>query len=236
MLHPSRRAVLTGSALVGVVAIALPTLAASNAQPANKAVAAASTVETFSVNDSKEIMRATVKTSKPTDLLMSVSLECSILTDLLITGGPEVASDTASAQGKVRVWLERAGEIVPIVSTSGEANGPAPEKGTDKDKVTFCDRTHTRTVTNAEDGDGIDSDRDYQLTKSANAFNWVLLNAGSGTQDIVVMAEFTTVASAGDVDEEGEPVPNTASASEAKVGNRTFTIEPTKMANNAEVS
>ena len=229
MLNLSRRAVLTGGALLGTVAIALPTLAATGdngGTPANKAVAAGAKEEVVGPDAEVTILSAKLKTSKPTDLIMAVSLECSILTNVVINGGPTVSEDTALAEGNVKVWVELDGKIVPIQAISAPPqDGATPPAGDESDKVTFCDRLHERTVTDAEDGeDGIDSSRDYQRTKSANAFNWLRLNAGSGDHLVEVKATLTTNAV-------GE-----GSGAEAIIGNRTLIIEPTKLANAAIIS
>lgn len=225
MLTLSRRAVLTGSAFLGTVAIAVPVLAAGGGTPANKAVAAGSKTVVAAPGEEITILSANLKTSKPTDLILQVALECSILTDVVIEGGPDVAAETATAEGTVKVWVELDGAIVPITSTSTPPQDPAAqEPGDDSDKVTFCDRLHERTVTDREDpADGIDGSRDYQRTKSANAFNWLRLNAGSGEHLVEVKATLTTSADQG-------------SAAEAVIGNRTLVIEPTKLANDAVIA
>jgi hypothetical protein len=220
VLSLSRRAVV-GGALLGAAAVTVPVaLANANGTPADKAVAAASKVETIRNGGVVELMSATFRSSKPSDLLLSVSAECSILTDVVIPGGG--TTFTEEARGTVKVWLEMDGHIVPITSSSTPPQDPAAqEPGDETDKVTFCDRLHRRTVTDRED-DNTDYSRDWLETKSANAFNWVRLNAGSGLHTIVVKAEMTTNAT-GD------------SMAEAYVGNRTLIIEPTKMANDAVV-
>jgi hypothetical protein len=222
MLNLSRRAVLTGGALLGTVAIALPTLAAGSGTPANKAVAAGAKTEVFAPGEEVTILSAALKTSKPTDLILQVALECSILTDVVIDGGPDVSQETSRAEGTVKVWVELDGKIVPIQSTSTPPqDAEAQPAGNDTDKVTFCDRLHERTVTDREDDtDGIDGSRDYQRTKSANAFNWLRLNAGSGEHTVVVKASLETSADQG-------------SSAQAVIGNRTLIIEPTKLANDA---
>ncbi len=80
----------------------------------------------------------------------------------------------------MRAWIEVDGQIVPIISQSSPPQSPPPP-GNQSDKVTFCNRVFNRTVQDAEDPqDGYDRSRDYIETKTANAFNWVRLNMGSG--------------------------------------------------------
>ena len=227
MLALSRRNVVTG-ALIGAVAVTVPVAVAQEGgggTPANKAVAAGSKAVVAAPGQEVPIMSTTFKTSKPTDLLIAVSLECSILTDVVITGGPEVTSAVSSAEGTVQVWAELDGNIVPIQDVSTPPQDPAASgTGNDNDKITFCDRLHRRTVTDSEEGeDGIDSSADYQRTKSANAFNWVRLNAGSGMHELVIKATLTIDATAG-------------SEAEAVIGNRTLVVEPTKLANAAIIA
>jgi hypothetical protein len=230
MLNKRTRTWVAAGIAAGVVGgyFASQGLAAGSGMPANKAVAAGSKVKSIAVNGVEQLMSATFKTSKPEDLLISVSAECSILTDVVIPGSPTGgATQTAKARGAVRIWVEFDGKIVPIedVSTPPQDPSAPSHTGTDADKVTFCDRLHERTVTDEEDAeDGIDGSRDYQDTKSANAFNWVRLNAGSGPHTLKVFGQFTTTATG--------PGSNAA----AYVGNRSLIIEPTKLANDAVIA
>lgn len=228
-MNKRTRAWVAAGLAVGVVGgyLASQGLAAGSGMPANKAVAAGSKVKSIAVNGVEELMSATFKTSKPEDLLISVSAECSILTDVVIPGSTEPgATQTASARGAVRIWVELDGKIVPIEDVSAPPQDPAANgNGTDADKVTFCDRLHQRTVTDREDPeDGVDESRDYIDTKAANAFNWVRLNAGSGAHTLKVFGQFTTSAV------------GAGSNAAAYVGNRSLVIEPTKLANDAVIA
>src|SRR4051794_31483570 len=76
MLTLSRRTVVAG-AMLGAAAIAIPVaMAGDGGIPANKAVAAGSKTEVFAPGDQVTLLTATFKTSKPEDLLMSLSMEC----------------------------------------------------------------------------------------------------------------------------------------------------------------
>lgn len=221
MLKLSRRTVVA-TGLVAAIAAAVPaTLAAttSSAQPANKAVAAGSHRVQSAPGQKLSLMSTTFKTSKPEDLLMTVSLECSILTALTTDND----NPSADAQSTARIWIEIDGKIVPIEDVSAPPQNPGAA-GSDADKITFCNREYSRTVTDDETpADGIDSDSDFIKTKSAHSFSWVALNAGSGTHTAVVYAELTTSAT------------QSAQAT-LDIGNRTFIVEPTKLANNAVIS
>jgi hypothetical protein len=218
-----RRPGMLRNALLGVLSLGLllnfvinPALATHT--PANKATAAGSKIVKAAPGTNVTLLTATLRTSSTKDLLLNVSLECSILTQLITNN----ENNEASARGAVRVWIEIDGNIVPIndVSAPGDST---PGVGEDSDKVTFCDREYKRTVTDAEDPeDGIDEIRDYIKTKAAHSFQWVSLNLGNGIHNVVVKADLT--------------VAQTDSATaEAYVGNRTLVIEPTAMANDVTV-
>jgi hypothetical protein len=228
MLTFSPRTVIAAG-LAGTMAIAIPAaLGSSSAQPADKAVAAAAKTAVMAPGTNETLLTATFKTSKPEDLLVSVSAECSILTNTVIHGGPSTATESASAGGRIRVWLELDGRVIPLQSTSEPPQDPSSQPtGDDSDKVTFCDQIHQRSVTDQEnDTDGTDGSTDYLRTKSAADFNWVILNAGAGgvTHTLVVKADLIL------------DTPTTDSSAEAVVGNRTLIVEPTKLANNAVIS
>lgn len=224
MLALSRRTVVLGSLALST-AVAVPvSLAATNGgggTPANKAVAAGSKRMVIGANQTETLLSATLRTSKPTDLLMTVSLECSILTQLITNN----ESNASSAAAGVRAWLEIDDKVVPIEDMSAPPQDPAANgNGTPiEDAVTFCDREYARTVTDQEDpADGIDQEDDYIKTKSSHAFTWVRLNAGSGIHKVELVAQFRNA------------VTGNATA-EAIIGNRTLVIEPTKLANDADV-
>lgn len=213
------KAALAGAAFAAVAAAGLVGTTFANHTPADKPFAAASKSMRTGPAPRIELLSATVKNSKPTDLVLQVSMECSIITDNVIIGSTVPgASESATTAGKVRAWIEVDGKIVPIVSTG------AGEAGDDSDKVTFCNRVFERTVQDTEDPqDGFDGSRDYIATKSANAFNWVRLNVGSGTHTIKLLGEFSQQASAG-------------STADAYIGTRSMIGIPGKFANDAVIS
>jgi hypothetical protein len=217
---------LVGLALLGTVAVAVPTTLAATGGgggvPANKAVAAGSRLQVIGANQTATLLTATFRTSKTEDLLLTASLECSILTALTTNND----NPTAMARSGVRAWLTLDGKVIPITDTSAPPQDPSASTAGDsaKDGVNFCDREYARTVTDQEDpADGIDQTSDYIRTKSAHAFSWVRLNAGSGIHTVALVAQFNNSQT------------DTGQA-EAIVGNRTLVIEPTKLANNAVIS
>lgn len=206
-------------ALVGVILASSQTVFATHT-PADKVVAAGSTVMTSAPGVNVTILTATLRTSKPTDLILNVNMECSILTRL--TTGPG-SSDSATATGDIRAWVEIDGQTVPINSMSSPPQNPPPPGNPFVDGVTFCNRTYSRSVTDTETlPDGTDTESDFIDTKSANSFTWLRLNMGSGIHSIVVKANLT----AGTV--------NDASA-RAFIGNRSLIVEPAKLANDATI-
>jgi hypothetical protein len=220
-----RTAVVTA---LGVVAAGAVITGASSAYgnhvPADKPFAAASKTVKFSPGERVPLLSTTVRNSKPTDLMLQVAMECSILTDNVIVGSDQPgAQESAMTEGTVRAWIEVDGQVVPIISQS-EASQPPPAPGDDTDKVTFCNRVFNRTVQDAEDPqDGYDRSRDYIETKSANSFNWVRLNMGSGTHEIVLYADLSHFAT-------------TQSSASAYVGNRSLIGLPGKFANDATIN
>lgn len=176
---------------------------------ANKYSVAGSGVEYFGptatdgpVAASTELMATSIKTSTTTDLIIQVTLECSIWTTVT-TVGNEISEATAT----VKVWVEVDGIPVPV---------SADDAMDDAGKVVFCDRTHRQSVQDLDDEDA--RFETYQRTRSANAFNWIAVDFGGGSvpHSVVVKAELSGDAS------------GTALA-QAGVGHRTLVVEPVKL-------
>lgn len=180
-------------------------------EPANKVSAAGSETELIRPanapgSNTVTILSERVKTSKPTDLILGVTAECSITTDVTTVG-----SDDETAFGAIRVWVEIDGNPVPV-----------SEEDTDQGRVVFCNRTYQR-VTSLGSDDENDSIRTFMQTRSANGFNWMALDVGSATHLIEVKAELTTAETAG-------------ADTIAVVGNRTLIVEPVKATNDEKVT
>ncbi len=224
--RPTRRDLSTGILIVLLAGVFVTQAlqAVATHQPANKPFAAASKTVRFSPGTDVPLLSATVKNSKPTDMILQVSLECSIITDNVIAGSTAPGgSESAVTTGTVRTWITVDGVIVPIISSSSPPQNPPPP-GDDTDKVTFCNRVFNRTVQDTENAqDGWDRSRDFIATKDANAFNWVRLNMGSGVHTIVLHGELTHSFSPG-------------SSASAFVGNRSMIGIPGKFANDAVIS
>jgi len=190
-----------------------PSLAST---PANKAVASGQKVVVAAPGENVTLMTAKFKTAAPEDAILNVSLECTILTALITNND----NNSATATSTITVWVEIDGKVVPIndVSSPGDHT---PGIGNDTDRVVFCNREYSRTVTDTEDPeDGIDQIDDYISTKSSHSFQWLVMNLGSATHTITVKANLVT---------------NTVGQAQATavVGNRTLIVEPTKLANDA---
>ncbi len=200
--------------------------AQANHLPADKPFAAASKVERFSEGARVPLLSATVRNAKPTDMILQVSMECSIITDNVISGTTVAgATQRAETNGTVRAWIEIDGQTVPIISQSSPPQQPGSTPPNDEgSKVTFCNRVFDRTVSDRESsGDGIDYSQDYIATKAANSFNWVRLNMGSGVHQIVLYGDLTHFATPG-------------STASAFVGNRSMIGQPGKFANDATIN
>ena len=237
--------VAAGLVAVGLLVTPLVARAGSTSQPANKAAASGRRTVVFAPNSLVELLRTVVRTSKPEDLILQISMECSILTSLVTDNN----NKSATTLGRVRVWVEMQDGplarpvIVPIADTSTSPQTPSTGGTKADDSVVFCDRTYHRTVTPLEPrGDDrlIDKQLDYIRTKSANAFNWLRLNAGSGLHTITVKADLTTTrpeCSGATTAPATSPVAlPTTTCSQAYVGNRTLIVEPTRTAVNALIS
>ena len=185
--------------------------AGADHEPANKVAAAGSQVEVMGPGEKVELLSERVKMSGPTDLILSATAECDILTELT-TGGD--SGNSAGAFGQVRMWITIDGRTVPVSTDDVSETG----------KVVFCNRAHNKTITDAEnDDDGTDEEYDMTQTRQANGFNWLAIDTGfayddpangNNILDIVLWAEFT------------EEATNNAVA-EALVGHRTLIAEPT---------
>jgi hypothetical protein len=208
------------------------TAAEADHQPADKVTASGSTIEVLRPEAPVAVLSSEFRTSSPTDLMLHVTMECSILTSVTTPGSDEPgAVSTGEAEGRIRVWLTFDSDdpevnIVPINSFSDNPQPDNPSSpGSDIDKVTFCNRHNRNTLTDMEDPlDGVDELEVYLNTKHANAFNWMYLNTGNGIHTIRVWAQY---------DEPTTATPG--SRADGYVGNRTLIVEPTKMSNHASV-
>ena len=175
-------------------------------QPADKVAAAGAAAKVFAPGSAVTLLEEAVKTSSPTDLILGVTAECVITTELTTVG-----NDAESAEGTVRIWVEVDGVPVPVSSDDAVETG----------KVTFCNQLEQRTTSMFDDANAtIDT---LNRSGAANAFQWLRLNMGNGVHTITVKADLVTSATEG-------------SSAMAAVGKRTLIIEPVKAANDETVT
>lgn len=179
----------------------------SNAQPADKMAASGSAVQFSKPGEVVTLLTGHMKTSSPEDAVITVSMECDILTSVTTVG-----NDDQSAFGQVLAWVEIDGHAVPVASDDNAA---------DAGQVVFCNRAHQQT-TSGFDVDKNATIKTFLQTRSANAFSWTALNLGSGDHTIELKTLLTQTAT------------NNAVA-QALVGKRTLVVEPVKLANNAVI-
>lgn len=188
--------------------------------PANKVAASGSSTEVVNAEQDTLLLSETVKINNPTDLIIGVSAECAILTQVTNSANGQ----TERAFGEVKIYVTINGKRVPVADNDA-----------DQGRVVFCNRAQeqqwTDTATGPDAGDDADDQlRQYLDTRTANSFSWMALNVGTeygGTQDnvhtIQVWADWDVAATANAV-------------AEAVVGNRTLILEPVKSAHRERVT
>jgi hypothetical protein len=196
-LNRNHLAALVAATLLAVPLVVAVTTDGSNA--ANKTAASGSTVEVLSTLAPATVLATTIKTSSPQDLIFSVTSECALWTTVETVG-----NDVSEAQAKVTVQVFFDGAPVPVSGAGDDGS------------VVFCDRLHRQTTTQFDDENA--TIKNYLATRSANAFNWLLPDVGSGVHTVEVRASFYTN-TVGD-----------GALAQAAVGHRTLIVEPTHLA------
>ena len=199
----------TGLAQSAAAQLATPTPTPTPSDPANKpAVAINRGAFTFAESgQTVRILREVVKTSKPTDLLLAVTAETSIITDVTTTG-----DDMQETDGAIRVFVTLNGQVIHPAGGAPGSQGH-PTQG-DTAEVVFANQGYRRETTLGLD-DTQDTIRTYLKTKHASAFNWAVLNAGSGTHVIEVWARY---------DEAESPNAHATGV----IGSRSLVVQPVK--------
>lgn len=221
----------TKAAAAGAIALALAggylaqgTYAAGI--PANKVAASGSGIEVVGPGADTLLLSETVKINNPTDLIIGVTAECAIITQVTNSANGE----TERAFGEVKIYVTIDGIPVKV----GE---------TDKDsgKVVFCNRAQAQqwsdkageTAANPTVDEDDDELRQYLNTRTANGFNWMALNVGttypgvdgdSNVHTIKVWADWDVQTTSADA------------LAEVRVGNRTLILEPVKSAHRETVT
>lgn len=212
--HPTTLLVaLTALALAIPLGIAAPFGDGGEPKAANKTAASGSDFTYLGTAASPlpetTILDALIKTSGPQDALIQVSLECSLLTDVYSTtldDHPEGYTAIGRAEAHVVVWVEVDG--VPLTVGGGDG------------RITFCDRVHQQELRDIDDDTGNFTIRQFQDTMSANAFNWIALDMGSGVHHVEVKATIEAANTEG-------------SFAQGGIGVRTLIVEPTRFAQGA---
>jgi hypothetical protein len=203
--------------------------------PANKVAASGSGIATLSATAGntieKAILTETVKINNPTDLIISATAECAILTQVTNSAGPSGSDPVSRATGQVVMYIKIDGKVVPVSSD----DTTDPQTGAKKGEVVFCNRVQEQQWTDSNDptkgnDDSGDKIRQYLNTRDANGFNWLALNVGTNypslTSDNVHTIELWarwTATTAGQA------------VAEAKGGKRTLVLEPVKAWNREAV-
>jgi hypothetical protein len=204
------------------LALAAPLVAAAiggdgTSNAANKTAANSSTAQKLSADvvDSDlglSVLTTTIKTSKTTDLLLQLSMECALWTEVISTTIQDQVDGYkpyARAEAHVVAWIEVDGVAVKLASD-------------DDGKVVFCDRVHEQEIDDIDNSTGNFTIRQRLETRQANAFDWVVLNAGVGTHTVVVKVDIEASNTEG-------------SFAEGAVGKRMLIVEPTRFANGATI-
>ena len=213
--------------LGATVFMAYTNIAVATHQPADKVQATGSDIE--NVQDGTVVMSEVMKVSSPSDLILQLTAECSILTALTTNND----NPTSTATGSVRLHIEIDGRPVPVALDEGMGQDDTEDDDNETGEVTFCNRAYSRTVVDQEDpADGIDEESDYIRTRTANAFNWFAINVGTAYDSptngnnilqIDVIADYDTSTA-------GEAV------ADAFIGSRTLIVEPVHSQNDQVVA
>lgn len=165
-------AALLAATLVGAIfAATLLSGAAATHSPANKLSASSATFAISETGEVVTILTGAMKTSSPTDVIISLSMECSILTQVQTVG-----NDVSEAHAGIVAWVEIDGVPVGV-------------NALDNGEVTFCDRVQQQETSLFDDEDA--TIRSYIATKSAHSFHWIALNLGSGEHTFTVKSLLT---------------------------------------------
>ena len=207
------------------VAYSVGSTATATHMPADKIAASGDTVRSIQQNGTEVLLRESMKVANPTDLIISFTAECSILTNVANRG-----NGTSEARGNINVQVLIDGQPVPVQDSTW-----GTPQGDDNGSVTLCNRLHRQTTTNFDDDSEDDEIAQYQETKQANGFNWISINPAQYDAnsdrllDIQVVGTFTTNAIP-------DPDATGVASAQAYVGNRTLVVEPVKLSVHEDTS
>lgn len=125
-------------------------------------------------SETVSLFGATMRSSTPTDLIIRVTAECALWTNVTVEGNAD-----SEAIATVKVWAELDGD--PVLVTSDD-----PDEG----KVVFCNRAY-RMQTLEQENENFTINT-FLRTRNAVAFQWIALNVGHGVHTLEVFAELET--------------------------------------------
>lgn len=200
------------------VAYSVGNTAQATHMPADKIAAAASNTEVIGANNTVPLLNETMKVSSPTDLILSLTAECAILTSVATLG-----DGTSEAFGQVEMQITIDGRPVPVQdSTFGNPQGD------DDGSVVFCNRLQRQRTAGFDDtGEDDNEIESFLNTRHANGFNWISINPArydansDNILEIVVLGTFETNV----VSDPGAALAQAV----AVVGNRSLVVEPVKL-------
>ena len=197
------------AALTGTWAVA-QSVTAQSPEKSKKTALAGSTTKVMGPQTKTLLLSELIRTSKYTDLLLSVTAECSITTELQTIG-----TTMQEASGEVLIWIEIDGK--PVSVTDPDGTYLTPTAG-DDGKIAFCNRTERRETDFQNDQDH--AIRTFMETRQASGFNWGALNVGKDPK-VHKVEVFGTLSQSEETQD---------SNALAVVGKRTLIIEPVKAA------
>ncbi len=198
-------------------------VAQAHHQPADKVAATAGVDDIAFVGEGQTelLLTETFRTSTTSDLLLQVASECSIATTVTTVG-----DDDETARGQLRYFMTIStdgGQERPVgVTTTSTSTTTSVDH--DEGEVVFCDRRYQRQTSLFGNDDQSHTIETFMNTRTANAFNWVELNAGKGIHTVKLYATYSDE----DTTDGGK--------SAGVVGRRTLIIEPVKMKNDEHVN
>ena len=213
------------------VAYSVGNIALATHEPANKTAITADDIDQF--DDATPILSDTIRVDTRSDLILTASAECSIITAVAngFSLGPEphVQADSYAA---VRLWITLDGNRVPVSTndlqyeSSEDVVDGTQESGGDIGEVTFCNREFFMHTTDDEH-DGQDLVQEFLGTRAANAFTWLALDAGADRFDTLPPNNILKVTLWADYDHRNRTFATGSANSQGFVGSRTLIIEPT---------
>jgi hypothetical protein len=259
--RPSKRDLSTGILIVLLagVLVSQALQAGANHEPADKVSVAGSAIQLTGTvatgaaplqDVEMKILDTHMRVSSPTDLILSLTSECALWTNTATVG-----NDDQESIARVEMYIKLDGKVVPVADDD-EVLAPTtdPDGRASFGRVVFCNRAvRARTENLGAPGEGDNTTRLYNRTRTANAFNWIAQDVGlsvanggyddpANGNNLIDVEVWTRLASEV-VCDHGPEDPNAACPAQenfdgienpsarAAVGKRSLVIEPTKLIN-----